>query len=1007
MTPTTADRSPRERLVNRLLDGRVGVVEAAAGYGKSTLAAALGARLSVSCASVPLGSPDDDVALLAASIRRGLHNARLSDLAAAMGGDNPAVWIDRLLDGLADRGDPVLFVVDDAHHLQKEAPAALLVRLARGLRPPHRLLVTARRLPAPLQALKAVPEVILLGTEDMEFTAEETAELLGRRAGGGVPDEEVRWILDATEGWAAALDLAATAVAKAIDAGTAYRSMSSGRDVIGSLLRGLLDQASTSLRAGVTQLGHLPFISAELADDVCGMPEALDQLVSAGIPLTRLPTGWWEMPTPVSAWLSARGPISAATASAAAGHYAAAGEIAAATRTLLVAGMGAEAASLVVHLGPAELDDLTFAELHGLVAALPSEAVDQHPKVLLHLARAAETSYRRDLRAEAIERAAELAEATNDPSADALRHEVRAEQARDLLWDETTWERARALAQSVIDECDSEELRARARALDVLGRLASWMSTVGVRAEAEPLLEEAAQLDLHVGQTTWAAQALVVLAMGVHFADCRYQRAIETLDRALAVLPYRTPYRALIQSFRCDVLSEMGQFAQVESCLEQMDDTFRATRESWIPFFRSWGEAVLASYSGDRERTVRAVLTCEQAQGAISDRVSQSEFLAQAADLLDRVGENAMGAERLELARAAGGSFEGTFKVFEAIVAGRSGEPGQAIVLIDEVLARPDLESQERWPLLVARASAAQRAGDARVAAWAAEAFETAASLGNPEGPMVRDRDAALVLLPLAATSSPAASRLLHGVGQITVSLLGRFEVSRGGRSLRLPPGRPAKAVRAVAASGGWIHAEVLQEILWPESDVATARNRMRNVLSRLRSAAGELLVRDGDGIALADGTVCDLVEFDVHARRARDAIAAGDPGGAAAWARSALANAKEDLLPDDRYETWAEEPRQRFNAARLELIDAIAGEAEDRADVDEAIRQVERAIELQRYDEVRYVRLATLLASQGRIGSARDTLRRARAVLDELDLDPSTSLEQLQATLGAASVPG
>ncbi len=307
MHATTDQRTRRERLVNRLVGSRIGVVEAAAGYGKSTLAALFRDRLSVSCASIALGSPDNDVALLAASIRRGLQTARLSDLAASMGGDNPAVWIDRLLDGLAGTDDPVLFVIDDAHHLQKEAPAALVVRLARSLPTPHRVLVTARRVPPHLEVLKDMPDVVVLGTEDMEFTEEEAAELLGRGVPGRVPDEEVRWILGATKGWAAALDLAATAVSRTSGQKMAYRNLSPGRDVIGTLLRGLLDQVSMTLRAGVTQLGHLPLISAELADAVCEVPDALGQLVAAGIPVTRTHTGWWEMPAPVATWLSARG----------------------------------------------------------------------------------------------------------------------------------------------------------------------------------------------------------------------------------------------------------------------------------------------------------------------------------------------------------------------------------------------------------------------------------------------------------------------------------------------------------------------------------------------------------------------------------------------------------------------------------------------------------------------------------------------------------------------------
>ena len=48
----------------------------------------------------------------------------------------------------------------------------------------------------------------------------------------------------------------------------------------------------------------------------------------------------------------------------------------------------------------------------------------------------------------------------------------------------------------------------------------------------------------------------------------------------------------------------------------------------------------------------------------------------------------------------------------------------------------------------------------------------------------------------------------------------------------------------------------------------------------------------------------------------------------------------------------------------------------------------MQRAIDAEPYDEHRYVRLADLLASQGRAGSARAALRQARAALGELDLD-------------------
>lgn len=57
------------------------------------------------------------------------------------GASNPQEWVERLLDGLTGGGDPVLVMLDDAHHLASAEAAAPAVRVARGLPAPHRLLV--------------------------------------------------------------------------------------------------------------------------------------------------------------------------------------------------------------------------------------------------------------------------------------------------------------------------------------------------------------------------------------------------------------------------------------------------------------------------------------------------------------------------------------------------------------------------------------------------------------------------------------------------------------------------------------------------------------------------------------------------------------------------------------------------------------------------------------------------------------------------------------------------
>src|ERR1700677_4729857 len=90
----------RRRLVAELLGSPLAVVEAAAGYGKSVLASEYRDALGTACASVPLGPPDDDAAVLVSSVARSFRAANLSDLASVLATSEPVEWADRFLDAL-------------------------------------------------------------------------------------------------------------------------------------------------------------------------------------------------------------------------------------------------------------------------------------------------------------------------------------------------------------------------------------------------------------------------------------------------------------------------------------------------------------------------------------------------------------------------------------------------------------------------------------------------------------------------------------------------------------------------------------------------------------------------------------------------------------------------------------------------------------------------------------------------------------------------------------------
>ena len=259
-------------------------------------------------------------------------------------------------------------------------------------------------------------------------------------------------------------------------------------------------------------------------------------------------------------------------------------------------------------------------------------------------------------------------------------------------------------------------------------------------------------------------------------------------------------------------------------------------------------------------------------------------------------------------------------------------------------------------------------------------------------------------LLPLAVeTGLPAALALESSSLPVAVSVLGRFEVTDGGRTAELGSGQGAQFLKLVAVSGGVVHTEQAIEALWPDVAPTAGRNRLRTVLNRLRDVAGDVVGREGELLALAPDVRLDLAQFQREAQEAL-ALGRGEPAAAAAVARSAIARYRGDLLPHDLYEERAAEPRDAARRTMLDLLDLLATVAAERGDLDEVRRLVERSIELAPYDEGRYLSVASILRDQGRRGAALSVLHRARSTLARIGVDPPRELAELEESLTAAT---
>lgn len=975
----------RPRLAERFASAPVAVVEAGAGYGKSTLAAETGAGLGVAFVLVPLEPRDADPGMFVIRLERALRRAGMSDLAASVAeaSSDPEDAVDALIDALAARKDPVIVALDDAHFMAGPA-ASLASRLMRSIGAPHRLWLLARQLPVELDDARRAGDVLTLETSDLAFTPDEAATLCARILGDEGPAAS---LLNTAGGWPAALVMGALASSKGDAA--ADRLRGDAGQTIADLVRRALSRLDEPDRAAILAVARLPMMSPGVADAATGRAGLLDRAGAAGLPLVRGAAGWWEFPGPVADHFASLGKPGASTALRAAPVFLAAGEPGAAIDALISAGEDAEAARVLAELPAAALERLDDLEVQAAVAALSPEAIRSSPAVLIHLARTCENRSLNERRTAALDRAEEIASATGDQ---VLAREVAVERARDLVRHGNAQE-AEAAARAVMAATGPTEITTRARAAIVLG---TALVRHGVRtADAEPVLEEAHRLSLSVDRREWAVHAWMLLAIGVYMVLGRNTDAVARVDEAIALLPSRSGQRALALTMRAELLNESGRYDEARAALSESRRLAVDLRLPRAHAYAAWEAARTASQTGDAESVLSLVREAEHHRGAWFDMETGAIFLADAADMLSRVGSPEAAHY---IARAVERRDDSPFAVLlaEGIIAARSGDPDTAERLLLQASAHERCTPRDDWRITLMRAFAAGRSDSPHAAELAAQAMREAADLGNPDLPLIRERTVAESLLPLLRDADGAAvvepADLPPRVGA-----LGGFRVLRGSAELTIPAGHPEMLVKLLVAIGGRAHAEVVIEALWPEVEPASGRKRLRNTLFRLRGAAGDLVVRDGDAISLAPNAEIDALGFD---RDARVALAEPDRDQRAALAMAAAARYAGDLLPDDPYEEWAAGPREKLRGRYLSLLDLLIADAEARGDVDEAIRLLERAGDADPLDDERPTRAARLLLSQGRRAAAEAAVARAEAILAELGLAAGAELVAMRGAL-------
>ena len=994
---------PRPRLTDACVREHLVVVEAPGGYGKSVFGVelvdvwrAVGIEVQLEHANMP-------APLLASRIQAAVQRAGFVEAAAAAldAGADHAGAVDAMIASLA--AERCAFVFDDAHNAGPDA-GALIDHIATTLEGEQRLVVLARQLPEGAERLRRA-EFMHLSSGDLALRSEETLKICRTGFGLDVGDAEIAVLGRATGGWTAAAVLAAARASRTGEAIETVAAAAAGPDHPGGALAAILEEAMVALgpaaRPLLAQVARLPVLDAEVVDAAVAEPGFYERALAKGLPFTPARAPWLELPGPVRDYLATLAPVQPEALVRAAKAFEERGEVGPALQLLLASGQPGEAAALLAATPFEMIEAIDILELRAVFDQLPAEEVDGNPDVLLVLARACDAGTLFELRSELLVRARALAAATGD---ERLARAVESEDTNDLIR-ALDYEEAEGRARGLLAAAPADEVLTRARASSALGRALCWKLDGDGRRdeaallEAEQHLKHAMTLYRSLGMRSAVAGAAPVLAIWIEWARGSAEAAVERLMAAAAESFDRPRRRAYVLYFSIEVLAELGRHDECDTVAEEVFRIADQLDNKQMRAFAHWFLASSTSFREDVDATLDHLRQAEANRDVWWNHAG-SEFLASAADLCDRVGEVALARDYLERARPAPADAEAAIILAEAALEARHGDPARADELLAAAASSP-IEPREYWRVTLLQAYAAFRRGEHWAAgALAARAFEEAARLGQPALPLIRERAVTEQLIALAAeTGQPAAVALEAGALPTALAVLGRFELTVGGRPVALPAGQGAQLLKLLAVGGGRLNADQAIESVWPDVAPDAGRNRLRTVLNRLRSTGGDLVAREGNMLVLDPAVKVDLDEFNAEARRAK-ALGGAEPSLAAAVARGAIARYRGDLLPDDRYEEWAEGPRDDARRTLLDLLDLCAGDAARRGNLDEARRIVEQTIELAPHDETRYLRAATAQLDQGRRGEALALVERARAAFGEIGLDPPAPLVQLERTI-------
>lgn len=1055
--PRNARLLPRPRVIDALLqafDYRLTILQAGAGYGKSTALSELAGQVTP-LAWYQVTSEDSDPLVflihLCHAFARALPETNahlpLNALAAWDGAQGPLPWramLDQILNALsAHIESPVLLVIDDAHLVVESSEIAHLLDRLVTLSPAHLHTLLSGRPPIHLPGLarlSARGEVLQLDQSALTFTAEETAALFGRHYGMDLSAEEVNDLITYTEGWAIALQLIwqriRTQASAALDFSRAWQADSPGalfdmlavevferqppdvRDflLITATLRDLIPQACDALRQSSDSAAMLAYLKrqdlfvVETAEGVLRYHHVFhDFLRQRADPAQRRV---WHR--------------------AAAQHAVARQDPEDAVYHLLEAQSWDEVASLLDTYAPSLLSAGRLDTLSTYIDALPPETLHQHPMLTFTLGELARLHSRFD---EALgwyrqSETAWRARGQQDGIARALRGQARVyldtvnpSQAEQLLEEairlsdgfddrEAQVRLFELLAENKLNAGrveEAERLRQRAEALRLSGPANDqllfrvWLRT-GRLNEARQRLEEQASIEkLEPVQTprahreTYLILSLIYSLMGL--GREAYDAAIEGTRRGNEL---KSPFVTAVGYMRQGhALNVMGReyAAQAMQSFEKSIEISRTLAVPRLLVEADWGLCRACGYAGDLSRAQRHASEAIQIATQAGD-----EWIASLVRLT--MGASLMLSARYEAAEdwltQAVRGFQECADAFGMTAARLWLAYGALMQKHTDRLTRtlPDVLTACRengYDFLFLRPSLVGAPNE---------------RLFIPLLIIARDRNWELVFAARLLSDLGLLRITLHPGYQLRVQTLGGFQVWRGDVLISPNGWRREKARQLFQLLLTYRHTPLdrdqICEYLWPEADPATGQRNFKITLNTLYQvleperdpgAESAFIIREGSVYGLRPGADLwlDAEQFTLLVRHGRSDMDTLE---------QALRLYAGEYLPDTLYETWAAEERERLQTLFLESADQLAEHYIRTGRYAEAVNICQRLLSSDNCWERAYRHQMLAYAHMGDRGQVGRVYQRCVQTLRaELDVSPALETERLYQSLIAGAV--